>query len=68
MTQKQIKGLDLSELTDLCCSQNFPEFRAKQIYHWMYRHNILEISQMTNIPLNIQNHIKENYILKSLKT
>ena len=67
MTQKQIKGLDLSELTDLCCSQNFPEFRAKQIYHWMYRHNILEISQMTNIPLNIQNHIKENYILKTLE-
>ena len=67
MTQKQIKGLDLKELTDLCSLQGFPVFRAKQIYHWMYRHNVDDLSQMNNIPEDIRSYLEKHYILKTLK-
>ena len=66
MAQKQIKGLDLNELIELCSLQNFPKFRAKQIYHWMYRHYIEDVSQMINLPLEIQEYLKENYLVTTL--
>ena len=66
MRQKQIKGLDLKELVDLCATKEFPVFRAKQIYRWMYRHHITDISQMNNIPESMRTYLKENYTLTTL--
>ena len=66
MTQKQIKGLNLEELTSLCINNGFPEFRAKQIYQWMYKHGIMDLDFMNNIPKDLKKIIDENYILKTL--
>ena len=67
MTQKQIKGLTLKELMDICLIQNVPSFRAKQIYHWMYRHYVDDISKMNNIPESFRGYLKENYIINTLE-
>jgi len=67
MTQKQIKGLNLEELGALCKENNLSAFRAKQLYHWMYRHGALELSQMNNLPDQMIKFIGENYILKTLE-
>ena len=67
MTQKQIKGLTLKELMDICLMQDVPSFRAKQIYHWMYRHYVDDISKMNNIPESFRDYLKENYIINTLE-
>ena len=67
MTQKQIKGLDLKELIEICVSQGVPSFRAQQIYQWMYRHHIDDISKMNNIPKFFRDYLKENYIVNTLE-
>ena len=67
MRQKQIKGLYLEELTSLCTEQGFTPFRAKQIYHWMYRHGVMDISLMNNIPENVKKFLEDNYTLKTLE-
>jgi len=67
MTKKQIKGLDLKELIEICIIKDVPSFRAKQIYQWMYRHHIDSISQMNNIPVPLRDYIDKNYILNTLK-
>ena len=67
MTQKQIKGLTLKELMDICLIQDVPSFRAKQIYHWMYRHYVDDISKMNNIPESFRGYLKENYIINTLE-
>ena len=67
MTQKQIKGLTLKELMDICLIQDVPSFRAKQIYHWMYRHYVDDISKMNNIPESFRDYLKENYIINTLE-
>ena len=67
MAQKQIKGLTLKELMDICLIQNVPSFRAKQIYHWMYRHYVDDISKMNNIPESFRDYLKENYIVNTLE-
>ena len=50
MRQKQIKGFNLDELIVMCEENNFSAFRAKQIYHWMYRHGALDVLDMYNLP------------------
>lgn len=67
MTQKQIKGMDLKELVDICLMQDVPSFRGKQIYQWMYRHHIDDISKMNNIPEPLKIYLQENYIIKTLE-
>jgi len=67
MTQKQIKGLTLKELMDICLMQDVPSFRAKQIYHWMYRHYVDDISKMNNIPESFRGYLKKNYIINTLE-
>lgn len=67
MRQKQIKGLDLKELADICLMQDVPLFRSKQIYRWMYRHHIDDISKMNNIPESLRDYLKENYIINTLE-
>ena len=67
MRQKQIKGLNLEELTSLCINEGFSKFRAKQIYHWMYRHGVTDTSCMNNIPEDIKKIIDDNYVIKTLE-
>ena len=66
MVQKQIKGLNLDELTVLCEENNFSAFRAKQLYHWMYRHGVNNVTQMDNIPNKMSEYFADGYIFKTL--
>ena len=67
MRQKQIKGLSLNELTSLCEANNITAFRAKQIYHWMYRHGALDILDMNNLPDDLLKYLKNNFTIKTLE-
>ena len=67
MVQKQIKGLNLQEITRICEMNNFPPFRAKQLYHWMYRHGINETNEMNNIPKEMSEFFHRNINLKRFK-
>ena len=66
MTPKQIKGLSIEELTSLCMDNKFPEFRAKQIYQWMYRHGVTDVESMNNIPNDIKYKILKSLVLGAL--
>ena len=67
MREKQIKGLNLDEITEICVANGFTPFRAKQIFHWMYRHGVTDIEEMNNIPDKIKNFISENFIFSTLE-
>ena len=66
MVQKLIKGLNLDELTLLCKENNFSAFRAKQLYHWMYRHGVNDVEQMDNIPSVMSDYFSGRYLFKTL--
>ena len=67
MVQKQIKGLNLDELTLLCEENNFSAYRAKQLYHWMYRHGVDDVKQMENIPDDMSDYLSDRYQFKTLE-
>ncbi|HPQ41574.1 MAG TPA: 23S rRNA (adenine(2503)-C(2))-methyltransferase RlmN, partial [bacterium] len=48
--KESILELDKDALRTWCESKKQPAFRSLQIYDWLYRKNVSEFQQMTNIP------------------
>ncbi len=44
-----LKGLDLKELENWVTEIGEKPFRAKQVFHWMYKQGAMSISEMTNL-------------------
>ena len=61
-----LKGMNLSELEDWCLTNDFPIFRAKQIYQWLYSHGIYQTDKMTNIPKSCTDIIDKHGVLSTL--
>jgi len=45
-----------------------PSFRAKQIYQWIYQKYVDSFEEMKNLPKDLKQMLKEDYILKPLET
>ena len=43
-----------------------PSFRAKQIFDWIYKKYTFDFNEMKNIPNELKNQLKENYIINPL--
>ena len=56
-----LKDLNESDLINLCDSLNFPKFHGSQIYKWMFQKKCESINEMTDIPLDLQNIINDNF-------
>ena len=44
-----LKGMSLQEIQNHIITKNFLKYNASQIYEWMYKHCIYNVSEMTNI-------------------
>ena len=62
-----LKGMSLKEIEQWCQSQELSNFRAKQIYQWMYRHGVSEADSMKNLSKDLQKKIDECCVLETLK-
>jgi 23S rRNA (adenine2503-C2)-methyltransferase len=62
-----VRNLNLAELTDLMLKAGYPRFRAKQIYGWLSDVNITSFEQMTNLPLDLRDFLKQTFNLNSLE-
>ena len=40
-----------------------PQFRIKQLYHWVYRKYLEDFHQMQNIPKTLREFLSENFIV-----
>lgn len=52
-----IKSMTLSELSDFITSNDYPRFRAKQIFDWLNK-NITSFDQMRNIPTDLRQFLE----------
>lgn len=58
-----IHDLDLNDLADYCASENWPSFRAKQIWRWLYVQRATKWDSMTNIPVAIRERLASAFRL-----
>jgi len=49
-----ISSLYMDELTELCVSENWPRFRAGQIFGWLHEKRVSSADEMTNVPKAIR--------------
>ncbi len=65
MDRKYILDLDLSEWEEYAKEKGLPKFRASQIYSWLTK-GVLDVEKMSNIPQNIREMLKEDFIVDSM--
>ena len=65
--KRDIKSLNLDELTAVLKDLGEPAFRAKQLYQWMHVKMARSYDEMTNIPAALKNKLLENFDYTSLK-
>ena len=61
MGKEILLGKSLNELTQVVKDLGLPKFTAKQIADWLYKKNVTEIDQMTNLSLKARTALKEKY-------
>ena len=60
-------GRSLEELKNLVDQWGFSSFRAKQLFNWLYNHKVKTVSQMNNLPDDLQEKLKEQTKLRSME-
>lgn len=68
MEKRDIKSMDLAELTAFVGELGEKPFRARQLYQWMHEKLAPSIDDMTNLSKAFREKLKENTTYTSLKT
>lgn len=64
---KDIKFLNLAELTEYLTGLGEKAFRAKQIYQWIHVRGISSFDEMTDIPKKLREKLQEDCVLTALR-
>ncbi len=65
---KDLKSLNLEQLTEELLHIGEKKFRAKQIYSWIHEKLADSFDEMTNLSKDLREKLKANYTLNSLET
>ncbi|MBI1785541.1 23S rRNA (adenine(2503)-C(2))-methyltransferase RlmN, partial [Candidatus Sumerlaeota bacterium] len=52
-----LRGMTLAEMQSLLEAGGYPPFRAKQLYHWIYKHGAESWEEMKNLPKELKNYL-----------
>jgi 23S rRNA (adenine2503-C2)-methyltransferase len=64
---KNIKDLNLEELKGIFVGWHQETFRAAQVFSWIYEKSAIDFEEMSNLPRDLRNKLKENFYLSVLK-
>ena len=64
---KDLKSLNLEQLTEELLSIGEKKFRAKQVYSWIHEKLVDSFDEMTNLSKDLREKLKANYTLNSLE-
>ena len=62
-----IKDLQINEIKVFLKSINEKEFRAKQIFQWLWQKNVKNFDEMTNLSQSLRTKLSENFIINNIK-
>lgn len=67
VNKKGIKNYTLDDLKKEMISISEKEYRAKQIYEWLYKKNVVTFDEMTNLSKELITKLNEKYYIEDLK-
>jgi 23S rRNA (adenine2503-C2)-methyltransferase len=62
-----IKGLGLKEMGEKLTREGFQSFRARQIFHWLYKQKVSSFQEMTNLPKKLLNWLNFEFTIEQMK-
>lgn len=65
--KKDVRSLNLKELTDEIEQIGEKKYRAKQIYEWIHKKQVSDLEEMTSISKKLQNQLKERFEISKLQ-
>lgn len=63
--KKSIKSLTYEKLEKEILELGYKKYRAKQIYEWLYRKNVVSFEEMTNLSKDIISKLNEIYYIEN---
>ncbi len=63
---EKIYDYTLTELEELFISFNFKKFNARQVYEWIYKKNVMDFTEMSNISKTLRTFLIDNFIFSKL--
>ncbi len=64
---QDILSMSFCELSEEFNSKGYPKFRAKQVYEWLHKHLAGDYDEMSNLPKNLREELKENFPIINCK-
>lgn len=65
--KKDIKSMTLEQLTKELAAFDMKPFRARQIFGWLHRKQVLSFDEMTDLSLSSREMLKENFTINKLE-
>jgi len=65
--KRDVRQITRKELEQFFIDNNFPKFRATQVYEWLWKHHQLDFNKMTNISLMERDLLNENFRINRIQ-
>ena len=65
--KRDLRSLSEDDCFAIVKAMNEKPFRGKQLFEWIHRKRVCDIDRMTNLPLEMREKLKEEYISDPLK-
>jgi len=62
-----LTGMTKSEFEQMCVDYDEPEFRGRQLFHWIYAQKERDIQEMDNLPKKFRETLMKKYRVPSLE-
>jgi 23S rRNA (adenine2503-C2)-methyltransferase len=65
--RKDIRNLSIDELKEVFSELGEPAYRARQMFMWLYKKNVSDVGQMSDLPKQLINELEKRYYIGSLE-
>ena len=66
MPLTDLRDLPLQDMTALLAEAGAPAFRATQLCHWIYKRQVTDLQQMSDLPEPLRQRLQERVYVSSL--
>ena len=65
--KKSLIGKNLDEFSDLCSELGVEDFRSKQLFNWVYRNEVSDLTELKNLPKSLIGDLKRGHCIHPLE-
>jgi len=65
--KKSLIGKNLDEFSELCSELGVEDFRSKQLFNWMYRNEVSDLTELKNLPKSLIGDLKRGHCIHPLE-